>query len=104
MFRKEIEKVKSGLYRLPTIQMPPNINASLVEVSQAMPKGIIVQTQTFADSDSCGRRIRPAVPDYCNPPSLTQTDLQPGEATDKSLPPRRTHHALSTFQIRSEDE
>ena len=35
----KIEKVKSGLYRVPQIDVTTNINASLVEVSHAVPKG-----------------------------------------------------------------
>jgi len=44
----KIEKVKSGLYKLPQIDMSTDINASLVEVSHAVPKGVIALASALA--------------------------------------------------------
>jgi predicted transcriptional regulator of viral defense system len=44
----KIEKVKSGLYKLPKIDVSTNINASLVEVSHAVPRGIIALASALA--------------------------------------------------------
>lgn len=44
----KIEKVKSGLYKLPKIDISTDINASLVEVSHAVPKGIIALASALA--------------------------------------------------------
>ena len=44
----KIDKVKSGLYKLPQIDVSTDINASLVEVSHAVPKGIIALASALA--------------------------------------------------------
>lgn len=44
----KIEKVKSGLYKLPKIDVSTDINASLVEASHAVPKGIIALASALA--------------------------------------------------------
>ena len=44
----KIEKVKAGLYKLPEITTSTNINASLVEISHAVPKGVIALASALA--------------------------------------------------------
>ena len=43
-----IEKVKAGLYKLPEINTSVNINASYVEVSHAVPNGVIALASALA--------------------------------------------------------
>ncbi len=47
----KIEKVKSGLYKLPEIDVSTEVDASLVEVSHAVPKGIIALASALAHYD-----------------------------------------------------
>ena len=44
----QIEKVKRGLYRLPEIAVTPSIGGSLVEVSHAVPRGVIALVSALA--------------------------------------------------------
>jgi predicted transcriptional regulator of viral defense system len=44
----KIEKVKAGLYKLPDITTSVNINASLVEISHAVPNGVIALASALA--------------------------------------------------------
>ena len=44
----KLEKVKAGLYKLPEIKPSGNINASLVEVSHAVPNGVIALASALA--------------------------------------------------------
>ena len=43
-----IEKVKAGLYKLPEINASVNINASYIEVSHAVPNGVIALASALA--------------------------------------------------------
>ena len=43
-----IEKIKRGLYRLPEIAVTPGISRSLVEVSHAVPSGVIALVSALA--------------------------------------------------------
>jgi predicted transcriptional regulator of viral defense system len=75
----KIEKVKSGLYRLPTIQTPANINASLVEVSHAVPKGVIALASALAHYDLTTfvpAEIYVAIPLSEKPPKLKYPPLR----------------------------
>ncbi len=70
---KKIEKVKSGLYKLSEIAVSGDINASLVEVSHAVPKGVIAlvsalahyELTTFVPSE-----IYVAIPQSAKPPTI----------------------------------
>ena len=44
----KIEKVKAGLYKLPEINTSVNINASYIEVSHAVPNGVIALASALA--------------------------------------------------------
>ena len=44
----KIIKVKSGLYRLPEVHRSANMSASLVEVSHAVPRGVIALASALA--------------------------------------------------------
>ena len=44
----KIEKVKAGLYKLPEITTSASVNASLIEVSQAVPNGVIALASALA--------------------------------------------------------
>lgn len=70
---KQIEKVKSGLYKLSEIVVSGDINPSLVEISHAVPKGVIAlvsalahyELTTFVPSE-----IYVAIPQSAKPPKI----------------------------------
>ncbi|MFH0989666.1 MAG: type IV toxin-antitoxin system AbiEi family antitoxin domain-containing protein [bacterium] len=69
----QIEKVKSGLYKLPEINISTDINASLVEVSHAVPKGIIALASAIAHyglSTFVPSEIYVAIPLSDKPPKI----------------------------------
>ena len=75
----KIEKVKAGLYRLPTIQTPDNISASLVEVSHAVPKGVIALASALAHHNLTTfvpSEIYVAIPVSEKPPKLKYPPLR----------------------------
>lgn len=69
----KLEKIKAGLYKLPEIKASGNINASLVEVSHAVPNGVIAlasalahyELTTFVPSE-----IYVAIPMSAKPPRI----------------------------------
>jgi predicted transcriptional regulator of viral defense system len=71
---KQIEKVKPGLYKLPEIAASGDINPSLVEISHAVPKGVIAlvsalahyELTTFVPSE-----IYVAIPQSAKPPKIS---------------------------------
>ena len=71
--KKQIEKVKAGLYKLPEIVVSIDVNASFVEVCHAVPKGVIAlvsalahyELTTFVPSD-----IYVAIPLSDKPPKM----------------------------------
>jgi predicted transcriptional regulator of viral defense system len=71
---KQIEKMKPGLYKLSEIVVSGDINPSLVEVSHAVPKGVIAlisalahfELTTFVPSE-----IYVAIPQSAKPPKIT---------------------------------
>jgi predicted transcriptional regulator of viral defense system len=70
---KQIEKVKPGLYKLSEIVVSGDINPSLVEISHAVPKGVIAlvsalahyELTTFVPSE-----IYVAIPQSAKPPKI----------------------------------
>ena len=70
---KQIEKVKPGLYKLSEIVVSSDINPSLVEISHAVPKGVIAlisalahfELTTFVPSE-----IYVAIPQSAKPPKI----------------------------------
>jgi len=69
----KIEKVKSGLYKLPQIDLSTDINAGLVEVSHAVPKGVIALASALAHyglTTFVPSEIHVAIPLWDKPPKI----------------------------------
>ena len=69
----QIEKVKAGLYKLPEITASANISASLVEVSHAVPKGVIALASALAHyglTTFVPSEIFVAIPLWDKPPQI----------------------------------
>jgi predicted transcriptional regulator of viral defense system len=66
-------KVKAGLYRLPEINITTNINASLVDVSHAVPNGVIALASALAHyglTTFIPAEIYVAIPMSAKPPKI----------------------------------
>lgn len=69
----KIEKVKPGLYRLPNIAAPSNLNPGYIEVAHAVPRGIIALASALAHHELTTyvpSEIYVAIPMADKPPRL----------------------------------